>query len=96
MRRWHNPFQNGLKMRPNEHVEIGYKWSPSIGSEWTLKSNPIDTKPFIEYLRGHLDHALKVAEDETRPRASRIVYAKEAELLRQMIAYIGGSDGCNG
>ena len=92
MRSRYNPFKDLTRLHPGEHLEIGYKWSPHIGSEWTLKSNPVDTKPFLEYLRGHLDNALKISEGETRPRASRIVYAKEAELLRNMIAYIGEND----
>ncbi len=48
----------------------------------------LNTRPYIDYLQGHLSDALRISSDATRPIASRIVSTKEAELLRDMIKFI--------
>ncbi len=50
--------------------------------------SPLNTKPYIDYLQGHLSDTLRISSDATRPIASRIVSTKEAELLRDMIKFI--------
>ena len=63
---------------------ITFPWPIEVGY------SRVDTKPFIDYLNGKLNDALRISTDETRPIASRIVYTKEAQLLRDMIKYIQG------